>query len=75
MATLTIGGLIGYDPSLNGPLCVRPVGHRIYIPMETSFVSVMRLQANKGDIEKRQIPLSSKYVASLDNSVVNINSN
>ena len=56
MATLTTGGLVGDDPLGNGSSFVRPVGHKIYVPMETSFANVTRLQARLDDDDKRQIP-------------------
>ncbi len=75
MATLTTGGLMGDDPLSNGPSFIRPIGHRIYVPMETSFVNATRFQANMEDDEKRQIPPPTKYVTNLDDSVINVTSN
>lgn len=56
MATLTTGGLMGDDPLGNGPSFIRPVGHRIYVPMETSFVNATRVQAHFDDEDKKQLP-------------------
>ncbi len=68
LATLTTGGMMGDDPLSNGSSFIRPIGHRIYVPMETSFVNAARFQANKDDEEKKQIP-PPEYVSNLDNSV------
>jgi len=75
MATLTTGGLMGDDPLSNGSSFIRPIGHRIYVPMETSFVNATRFQANMEDDEKRQVSPPPKYVTNLDDSVINIPSN
>jgi hypothetical protein len=75
MATLTTGSMMGDNPLSNGPSFIRPIGHRIYVPMETSFVNATRFQANMDDDEKRQIPSPPKYVTNLDDSVINITSN
>ena len=53
MATLTTGGMIGDDPLGNRSSFVRPMGHRIYVPMETSFVNAMRFQGELDDEEKK----------------------
>ncbi|CAF1544186.1 unnamed protein product [Rotaria sp. Silwood1] len=75
LATLTTGGMRGDDLLSNGLSFIRPVGHRIYVPMETSFVNAMRYQANIDDDEKKQIESPPKYITNLDDSVININSN
>jgi len=75
MATLTTSGLMVDDPLSNGSSFIRPIGHRIYVPMETSFVNATRFQANMEDDEKRQIPPPPKYVTNLDDSVINVTSN
>jgi hypothetical protein len=77
MATLTTGGMMGDDPLSNGPSFIRPIGHRIYVPMETSFVNATRFQAHMDDDEKKQISSSPppKYVTNLDDSVINMTSN
>ena len=56
MATLTAGGMMGDDPLGNGSSFIRPIGHRIYVPMETSFAHATRVQAEREDDDKRQIP-------------------
>ncbi|CAF1426199.1 unnamed protein product [Adineta steineri] len=61
MATLTAGGMMGDDPLGNGSSFIRPIGHRIYVPMETSFANATRIQAERDDDDKRQIPLPPKY--------------
>jgi hypothetical protein len=75
MATLTTGGMVGDDPLLNGPSFIRSIGHRIYVPMETSFANATRYQANVDDDDKRQLPPPPKYVTNLDDPVVNIATN
>ncbi|CAF0799167.1 unnamed protein product [Adineta steineri] len=67
LATLTTGGMMIDDPLSNGASYIRPVGHRIYVPMETSFINAARLQANINDDEKREMP-PPKYVTNLDDS-------
>ena len=79
MATLTTGGMMGDDPLSNGQTFIRPIGHRIYVPMETSFANATRFQANKDDEEKKTIPLPPppppEYISNLDDSFLHINSN
>ncbi len=70
MATLTTGGLMGDDPLGNGSSFIRPIGHRIYVPMETSFANPTRVQAGLDEDEKKQIPPPPKY----EQSVINITS-
>ncbi|CAF1044233.1 unnamed protein product [Adineta ricciae] len=73
MATLTTGGLMRDDLTINGPSFVRPLGHRIYVPMETSFGNAGRLQANLNEDEKKESTQSPpKYVTNLDDSVLNM---
>ncbi|CAF3484043.1 unnamed protein product [Rotaria sp. Silwood1] len=78
MATLTTGGMMGDDPLGNSSSFIRPIGHRIYVPMETSFVNATRVQASLDDDDKRQIPpppppLPPKYESSnFDQSIKNI---
>ncbi len=76
MATLTTGGLTGDDLLGNGSSFLRPIGHRIYVPMETSFPNATRIHAGLDDDDKRQIPPPPpKYENSnLDQSVINITS-
>ncbi|UJR30000.1 hypothetical protein I4U23_017546 [Adineta vaga] len=57
MATLTAGGMMGDDPLGNGSSFVRPIGHRIYVPMDTSFAHATRVQAERDDDDKKQFPL------------------
>ena len=73
LATLTTGGMMGDGRLSTGP----SVGHRIYVPMETSFVHATRLQANSNnDDEKKELPSASpKYVTNLEDAIVNITSN
>lgn len=77
MATLTTGGMMRDDPLSIGPSFIRPIGHRIYVPMETSFVNATRFQANMDDDEKRAMPPPPppKYVTNLDDTVFNITPN
>lgn len=76
MATLTTGGIFGDDPLRNGSSFIRPIGHRIYVPMETSFINATRVQANREDDDKRQIPPPPKYdPANLKHYMDNITSN
>lgn len=63
MATLTAGGMMGDDPLGNGSSFIRPIGHRIYVPMETSFAHATRVQAERDDDDKRQIPPPPKYTS------------
>ncbi|UJR16491.1 hypothetical protein I4U23_003393 [Adineta vaga] len=72
MATLTTGGLMRDDLVSTGPSFIRSLGHRIYVPMETSFGNPTRLQANLNGDEKRDISQPPKYVTNLDDSVINI---
>ncbi|CAF4266785.1 unnamed protein product [Rotaria sp. Silwood2] len=73
MATLTAGGMMGDDPLGNGSSFIRPIGHRIYVPMETSFVNATRVQASLDDDDKRQIPPPPKYDSSnFDRSIDHI---
>jgi hypothetical protein len=74
MATLTTGCMMRDDPLTNGPSFIRPIGHRIYVPMGTSFVNAIRFQANMDDDDKKQIS-PSKYITNLDDSVINITPN
>jgi len=76
MATLTTGGLMGDDPLGNGSSFIRPIGHRIYVPMETSFANATRIHAGLDDEDKKQIsPSPPKYENSnFDQSVINITS-
>ncbi len=75
MATLTTGGLMGDDPLRNGSSFLRPIGHRIYVPMETSFANATRAHADLDDDDKRQIPPPPKYENSnFDQSVINVTS-
>lgn len=62
--------MMGDDPLSNGPSFIRPIGHRIYVPMETSFVNATRFQANIDDEEKKQMPPPPVYVTNLDDSAV-----
>ncbi|CAF4126572.1 unnamed protein product [Rotaria sp. Silwood2] len=75
LATLTTGGMRGDDLLSNGLSFIRPIGHRIYVPMETSFLNAMRFQANIDDDEKKQIQSPPKYITNLNDSVININAN
>ncbi|CAF1210190.1 unnamed protein product [Rotaria sordida] len=74
MATLTTGGMMGDDPLGNGSSYIRPVGHRIYVPMETSFANATRVQASLDDDDKKQIsPPPPKYDSSnFDQPIDNI---
>lgn len=73
MATLTTGGLMRDDLLGNGSTFIRPVGHRIYVPMETSFANPTRVQADLGEDDKRQIPPPPKYeYTNLDPSSIKI---
>lgn len=65
----------GDDLLSNGVSFIRPIGHRIYVPMETSFVNVTRFQPNTDDDDKKQFQPPPKYVTNVDDSVININSN
>ena len=76
MATLTTGGLIGDDPLGNGSSFIRPIGHRIYVPMETSFVNATRVHSALDDDDKRQIPPPPRYEnTNIDAPVIKIISN
>lgn len=76
LATLTTGGLMGDQLLTNGSSSfIRPIGHRIYVPMETSLANATRFQANVDDEEKNQMPPPPKYVTNLDDSVIHINAN
>ncbi len=75
MATLTTGGMMGDGPLTSGTTFIRPIGHRIYVPIETSFVNATRFQANMDDDEKREMPPPPKYVTNLDDPVINITPN
>ncbi len=68
---------MGDGPLSNGPSFIRPIGHRIYVPMETSFVNATRFQANMDDDEKKQLPPPPppKYITNLDDSAAYITSN
>jgi hypothetical protein len=70
LATLTTGGMMRDDPLSNGPSFIRSIGHRIYVPMETSFVNATRFQAGVDDDEKKQLPPPPKYVTNLDDSAI-----
>lgn len=61
MATLTTGGLMGDDLLGKNSTFIRPIGHRIYVPMETSFANPTRVQANLDEDDKRTIPPPPKY--------------
>jgi len=61
MATLTTGGLMGDDLLLNGSSFPRSIGHRIYVPAETTFVNALRYQTNKEHEDK-----PPSYVTNLD---------
>ncbi|CAF3775130.1 unnamed protein product [Rotaria magnacalcarata] len=73
MATLTTGGMMGDDSLGNGLSFIRPIGHRIYVPMQTSFANATRMQASQDDEDKRRISLpppkhdSSNFGQSMDN--------
>ncbi|CAF2114619.1 unnamed protein product [Rotaria magnacalcarata] len=75
LATLTTGGMRGDDLLSNGVSFIRPIGHRIYVPMETSFVKATRFQVNTDDEDKKQFQQSPKYITNLDDLTININSN
>jgi hypothetical protein len=76
MATLTTSGMMGDGLLSNGSSFIRPIGHQIYVPMETSFLNTTRFQANMDDDEKRQIPSLPKYGTNLlDESMINVTSN
>lgn len=53
MATLTTGGMLGGDVLGTQLSFIRPIGHRIYVPMETSFVNGKRYQTDLEDDEKK----------------------
>ena len=56
MATLTTGGMLGGDVLGNQLSFIRPIGHRIYVPMETSFANGKRYQIGLDDEEKKAQP-------------------
>jgi hypothetical protein len=72
MATLTTGGLIGDDPFGNGSSFLRPIGHRIYVPMETSLANATRIHAALDDDDKREISPPKYENSNFDQSVINI---
>jgi hypothetical protein len=72
MATLTTGGLMGDDPLTNGASFIRPIGHRIYVPMKTSFANPTRVQAGFDEDEKKQHPPPRYENSNLDLSLVNV---
>ena len=73
LATLTTGGLMRDQLLTNGSSFVRPIGHRIYVPLETSLANATRFQANLDDDEKKQMPPPPEYVPNLDDLVLHIN--
>ena len=66
MATLTTGGVTGDDLTGSSLSFVRPIGHKIYVPMETSFANAARIQADlDDDDDKGQIPPPKYDVSNL----------
>ncbi len=74
MATLTTGGLMGDDLLGNVSSFIRPIGHRIYVPMETSFANPTRVQAGLDEDEKKQIQPPKYEHSNFDPSFINLSS-
>jgi hypothetical protein len=65
---------MGDDPLGYSSSFIRPIGHRIYVPMETSFANPTRVQAGLDDDDKRQIPPPKYDPTNSYQSAVNVSS-
>ena len=70
MATLTTGRMMGGDPNGNHLSFIRPLGHRIYVPMETSFSHAIRYQMSADEEEKKASSLPPQYDSTMKNESI-----
>ena len=66
---------MGDERSANRLASVRPIGHRIYVPMETSLSHAKRYQTDLDDEEKRANPPPKYDATSTQPAVLNITTN
>lgn len=58
-----------------GSSFIRPIGHRIYVPLETTLANATRFQANADDDEKKPMPSPPEYYPNLDDSMIHVHAN